>query len=399
MRSNEKLRHARVQAQNQWQDFVAHREVHLDNPWLAQSWQVSANSVDVAQAGAPVDDPDHIRHQFIHSERYRASAPILHELQHTLLDSGYALGLTDADAQLQWTAPNRTMEKRLEKAHFVPSARWNEQSVGTNAVGVAARLGRASTVFSAEHYIASLHEWVCYAAPILHPISGRVLGVLDLSAPWQAATPMALATVSHYAQLIGHSWGGVDDEPSYCLGLCAGVSGDGRARMTLTRRLQEIFLTLSLHPEGLSLETLHALVYGDESVSLSTLKSEISHLRHAVGDVLQSRPYRIQTNPLTAPTDVQLIEQYAIGGRVDEMMVLYQKPLLPQSQSPAVVEYREYLHQLVIRALLKADATDALWQFILRHETDYQILHRLMQRLPACDGRRVAVAAKLTQCE
>lgn len=55
--------------------------------------------------------------------------------------------------------------------------------------------------------------------------------------------------------------------------------GQGWIASALTRN----FLTLALHPEGLSLEALHAHVYGDEPVSVSTLKSEISHLRQHLG--------------------------------------------------------------------------------------------------------------------
>ena len=53
---------------------------------------------------------------------------------------------------------------------------------------------------------------------------------------------------------------------------------DGQ-RLLLNRRQTEIVALLSLHPEGLSLERLHTLVYGDQAVTLSTLKAEVSHLR------------------------------------------------------------------------------------------------------------------------
>ena len=48
-----------------------------------------------------------------------------------------------------------------------------------------------------------------------------------------------------------------------------------------------------MNPGGVSLERLHALVYGDHSVTLSTLKAEVSHLRAALDGQLSSRPYRL----------------------------------------------------------------------------------------------------------
>ena len=64
-----------------------------------------------------------------------------------------------------------------------------------------------------------------------------------------------------------------------------------------------------MNPDGLSLERLHALVYGDQGVTLSTLKAEVSHLRSALGGQLTSRPYRL-TMPVTTDVDAVLV-----GGR------------------------------------------------------------------------------------
>ena len=79
---------------------------------------------------------------------------------------------------------------------------------------------------------------------------------------------------------------------------------DGR-RLLLNRRQTEILALLAMNPDGVSLERLHALVYGDQGVTLSTLKAEVSHLRSALGGQLTSRPYRL-TMPVTTDIDVVL---------------------------------------------------------------------------------------------
>ena len=208
-----------------------------------------------------------------------------------------------------------------------------------------------------------------------------------------------MTTVSHYAQQISQLWSQIQLEPNFQLNVCGQSAGLYRGQTVLPKRLQEIFLVLSLHPEGLNLERLHAYVYGDQAVSMSTLKSEISHLRQHVGDVLQARPYRLNLSPALCATDVQLIEHYALHGLTEKIMSLYQRPVLPQSQAPAIVEYREYLHQLVIRSLIKSTDTEAIWQFTLKHEADFALLSRLTQLLPANDGRLNAVQAKLAQLD
>ena len=96
----------------------------------------------------------------------------------------------------------------------------------------------------------------------------------------------------------------------------------------------------------------------------------------------------------------QLIEQVTL--ELQEMKKLGMRvPFDPSkftdAQKAEIVEYRDYLHQLVIRSLLKSHNTEALWQFTLYHEPEYDVLALLEQLLPASDGRRAAVSAKLTQ--
>lgn len=398
MRSNDRLRAQRARTEQQWHNFVQqHHE--SDNIWLNHSWQLSAPHVSVHQTCAPIDDPDRVRREFMHSHLYQMAQPLLDELRQSIEDTGFAIGLSDAHATLQWTASNRIMARRLEKAHFMPSAHWDEHSIGTNAVALSARLSKPTAIFSAEHYVPSLHEWVCYAAPIIHAPSGQLAGVLDISAPWQHATPLALATVSHYAQQISQRWSQVVLTPSFHLNLCGQQAGVYLGQTALPKRLQEIFTVLALHPEGLNLETLHAHVYGDQSVSMSTLKSEMTHLRQHIGEVLQARPYRLQLSPSLCATDAQLIERHALQGQTEQMISLYRRPLLPQSQAPQIVEYRDYLHQLVMRTLIKQRNVEALWQFSLQHEAEYAILNLLAQLLPSTDGRRTAVMAKLAHAD
>ena len=106
---------------------------------------------------------------------------------------------------------------------------------------------------------------------------------------------------------------------------------------------------LALHPEGLSLEQLHALVYGDQAVTLSTLKAEVSHLRAALGGQLASRPYRL-TMPVA--TDVDDVIDALRQGDVTEAVDHYGGDLLPGTESPALGELGEYVAVAVREALL-----------------------------------------------
>jgi DNA-binding response OmpR family regulator len=107
------------------------------------------------------------------------------------------------------------------------------------------------------------------------------------------AHPIGLATARVLARLIEtamplsrmHPLASDTDGPT---GLVLRLLGNAEAtldgaRLLLNRRQTEILAILALHTDGLSLDRLHALVYGDQPVTQSTLKAEVSHLRAALG--------------------------------------------------------------------------------------------------------------------
>jgi transcriptional regulator of acetoin/glycerol metabolism len=60
-------------------------------------------------------------------------------------------------------------------------ALWNEHAVGTNGIGTTLWAGEPMFVHGSEHFVESLKEWSCAAAPIRNPIDQSVIGAVDLS--------------------------------------------------------------------------------------------------------------------------------------------------------------------------------------------------------------------------
>src|SRR5699024_2989867 len=114
--------------------------------------------------------------------------------------------------------------------------------------------------------------WVCWAAPLHDPATGEHLGVVDLSTTWDRTHPIGLATARVLARLIETALplrGGAGrfdpyetTPPGLDLKLLGKVEAhlDG-ARLLLSRRQTEILALLALHPEGLSVDQLHAMLY------------------------------------------------------------------------------------------------------------------------------------------
>ena len=242
---------------------------------------------------APLADESETASMWHDSPLQRAVENVETELRRTAEDGDLVIAVTDADTRILWTYGGRVMRRKAETVNFVASARWDDESVGTNALDLANRLAEPSMVFSAEHYASIVHNWVCWAAPVHDPTTGVQLGVIDLSTTWDRTHPIGLATARVMARLIEtalprssyHPSALIDEtnDPGLVLTLLGTAEArlDGR-RLLLNRRQTEVLALLALHPEGLSLEQLHAMLYGDQAVTFSTLKAEVSHLRQAL---------------------------------------------------------------------------------------------------------------------
>ena len=263
---------------------------------IAASWERSAAHVMPEVHEAPLADAGETQHAWQASPLNAAVRQFESQLRAAADDGELVVAVTDPDARIMWTYGGAVMRRRAERVNFVPGGRWDEASVGTNALDLALRLDRAATVYSAEHFSSCVHGWVCWAAPVHDPATGRQLGVLDLSTTWDRSHPIGLATAEALARLLGREVRApaiapaeAHDRAGSCHGLLElkllgqpSVQLNG-ARLRLTRRQVEILALLALNPDGLELAELHARLYGDRAVSLGTLKAEMSQLRGRLG--------------------------------------------------------------------------------------------------------------------
>ncbi len=107
----------------------------------------------------------------------------------------HVVAISDAQANLLWVTGESGTVARAQEMCFQEGAAWSESAAGTNAVGIAAALDHAVQIFSAEHFVAAVHDWTCAAAPIHDPITGELLGVVDLTADLRTAHPHTLSAV------------------------------------------------------------------------------------------------------------------------------------------------------------------------------------------------------------
>ncbi len=384
------LHRQRLESVRAWTSFVEHGDdaARWVRPEIYRSWQRSAPSVPVDVAEAPLGDESEARSAWQDSPLQVAVDRVQEDLRRTAEDGDLVLAVTDPQTRILWTYGGRVMRRRAESVNFVPGARWDDQSVGTNALDLANRAGTPSMVFSAEHYAPIVHNWVCWAAPVHDPVTGVQLGVIDLSTTWDRSHPIGLATARVLARLIegampASAAGAGTAEPPALAGLELRLLGRAEARLDgerllLNRRQTEILALLALHPDGLPADRLHALLYGDAAVTRSTLKAEVSHLRTALHGQLSSRPYRL-TLPVT--TDVDVVLGLVRAGRVAEAVAAYGGDLLPGTNSPALADLGEYVAVAVREALLADPHPAAVVDYSERAPHDTEVLEACLQRL------------------
>ena len=364
---------------------------------VSESWARSVATVDPRMRSAPPGAAD---------SRWEGSplrGPVTElagELRDITEDAGFVAAVTDETGTILWTCGGPVMRRRAERVNFAPGGRWDEGAMGTNALSLALRTGRPSTVFSAEHLVAALHGWVCYCAPI-HAPDGRVLGVLDLSTTWDRSHPLALPTVRGLTSVIeaGLRHGARERQPKAapaaglalsCLGSSVVVRGG--QRLHLPPRQVEILTLLALEPAGFTPERLRDLLYGDRPVSASTFKAEISHLRRALDRAVTTRRYA-----LTAPVEcdavrvLRALEHGDTAAAVEE----YRGPLLPLSEAPGVVAWRAHLEVVVREAVLAATAPEYALRYGERAPYDTEVHEHALRLMGPRDARRGIAAGRL----
>ena len=364
---------------------------------VAESWARSLPTVDPARQSAPVSADGNVHHRWLHSALHQPVMELADELRSIADDAGFVAAVTDESGTILWTCGGRVMRRKAEQVNFAPGGRWDEPDMGTNALSLALVTGVPSTVFSAEHLVAALHGWVCYCVPIRDQ-SERILGVLDLSTTWDRSHPLAMSTARTLASTIEHRLrtrraGG--ESPAGVRLTCLGVAAARRSGepLPLRPRQLEILTLLALEPGGFTPETLRQALYGDRPVSMTTIKAEVSHLRHTLGGGLANRRYA-----LTTPISCDAADVLAALRRGDSTAAVcgYTGRLLPESEAPGIVQWRDYLEVALREAVLASSQPEHALRLGEHTPHDAEVHEHALDILGPGDPRRAIAAGRLS---
>jgi hypothetical protein len=384
---------------------------------VVDSWRRSLGcGVDPDGGSPPVDllDDDLLAYRAAHP-----LAPVMPVIRRLLVedaeDDRMIVAVTDAGGRMLWVEGDSVLRSRAAGMHFIEGARWAEDVVGTNAPGTALAVDHAVQIYGSEHFRRPVQPWSCSAAPVHDPLTGALLGAIDVTGGDHVASPHMLtlvrATVAaveselrwqHRDQL--QRIAGRRPAPLPRLVPRLEVLGRERARLTLpagpvelSLRHSELLLLLAeaaVAGEGRTTVQLAAECHRGEAAAV-TVRAELSRLRRLVGaDLVGSRPYRLLGR---MDTDLDQVRRLLARGAVGEALERYPGAVLPGSRAPGVAVARERVGALLRQAVLRSRRPELLLRYAELPEArdDAAVWQTCLELLPPSSPRRGAAAAQL----
>ena len=128
-----------------------------------------------------------------------AAAPVMTRIAEDLEGAGIGILLADSRGHIiSRTSGDLHVLSLLDKIELAPGSLYDEDHVGTNAIGTAVFQVRPSVVAGPEHFADALGKLACAASPVTDA-DGQLIGVLDLSCAARDFHPLMLPLVKRAA--------------------------------------------------------------------------------------------------------------------------------------------------------------------------------------------------------
>ena len=174
---------------------------------IVRSWQRSA-AFGLKSEGKP--GPDIVSQQLLVEAQQRNETLVCAargEMGALYRDAGVSGGvviLTDPHGLVLYRLGAGSFADKASDVALRPGARWDESTIGTNAIGAAIAERQSESVIGGEHFFDVHSILSCSAAPIFDPF-GAVAGVLDLTSSSNEPQALTLALVNRAAEQIERS--------------------------------------------------------------------------------------------------------------------------------------------------------------------------------------------------
>ncbi|ACB96949.1 GAF modulated sigma54 specific transcriptional regulator, Fis family [Beijerinckia indica subsp. indica ATCC 9039] len=168
-----------------WEDYLtAEAEEPQVRDIVANSWKrCSAIGIDPQRPGscAILETVEFERRLRGSKVLLNAASDILEEANTLFEGTGSMLLLTDVDGViLRAIGDTKTIDAGHD-INLVVGADWSENKAGTNGIGTTLASHRPVLIYGPEHFCSLTKNWTCVGSPVRHPLSGEILGLVDMS--------------------------------------------------------------------------------------------------------------------------------------------------------------------------------------------------------------------------
>jgi GAF domain-containing protein len=199
------------QLQRSWERLLAEGALGPDlppeataglRPTIVESWRRSlATGLAPTEMVVPVEaDQAEMRERWLEHPLGSLAHVLASQLRAVAEESKSLVVVTDASGLLLHIDGAEWLKERAVEMNFMEGARFSEMADGTNGIGTALVADHPLQVFAFEHFNQSHHQWICSGAPVHDPVSGQIIGLVDLSSLWKIAHPRSLELVTTTAR-------------------------------------------------------------------------------------------------------------------------------------------------------------------------------------------------------
>jgi signal transduction histidine kinase len=173
-------------------------------PTIVESWRRSlATGLDPTNSLAPIEaDESEVLERWFEHPLGSLTHVLMEQLRKVAEESRSMVVVADASGLILHRVGEEGLKERAAEMNLVEGAQYSEAADGTNGIGTALAADRAFQVFAFEHFNERHHQWICSGAPVHHPVSGKTIGLIDLSSLWKIAHPRSLELVATAARTI-----------------------------------------------------------------------------------------------------------------------------------------------------------------------------------------------------
>lgn len=168
-----------------WERFVQDKPLAAGGvrKVVLASWQrCRSDAVDPGTHFAPGTAAEYVRQlQRQNQDLCDAARPALEDLRDILRECGTLIMLGDRGGTILQLNGETRVRSVGEEINLATGGCWNEEVIGTNAIGTAIAMAAPVQIHANEHFCLDVKRWTCAAAPVFDPFDRTLLGVVDVS--------------------------------------------------------------------------------------------------------------------------------------------------------------------------------------------------------------------------